>query len=260
VPGDRFDIDPSPLPVVRRLEAAGFRDWPSQVAEYDRAWLIRLTPHHPAKRLNSINPLDIADHDDLDARIDRARRRFAEFGRTTIFRISPLASPRLGGHLDALGWPEFGHSQIMHLGLSRDALTGFMDQIPMQDIGRFIARSAVIRNAVAGQETGLQRILSSISGELGLFLVENDGGPLSCVIAVRDNDLAGLFEIGTAVGRRRGGHARSVVGSALKWAHAHGARRAWLQVEQSNEAAIALYHSLGFRRVYDYHYRSDARP
>ena len=35
-----------------------------------------------------------------------------------------------------------------------------------------------------------------------------------------------------------------------------GARVAWLQVEASNEVAVALYRSIGFVEAYRYHYRS----
>ena len=72
---------------------------------------------------------------------------------------------------------------------------------------------------------------------------------------MRDGDLAGLFEIATARGEQRKGHARRLVLSALKWARQHGARKAWLQVEADNETALALYRSLGFEEVYRYHYR-----
>ncbi|MBL8583587.1 MAG: GNAT family N-acetyltransferase, partial [Rhizobiaceae bacterium] len=49
------------LAEVRRLEAAGFRAWPAATVAYDGAWLVRLTAAHPAKRLNSVNPLDPGD-------------------------------------------------------------------------------------------------------------------------------------------------------------------------------------------------------
>ena len=51
------------LAVVRRYEAAGFRAWPAAAVHYDGTWVVRLTAGHPAKRLNSVNPLDPGDID-----------------------------------------------------------------------------------------------------------------------------------------------------------------------------------------------------
>ena len=59
---DRIDpADASRLAEVRRFEAAGFRAWPAAAISYDGAWLVRLTAGYPAKRLNSVNPLDPGD-------------------------------------------------------------------------------------------------------------------------------------------------------------------------------------------------------
>ena len=62
----------SKLPSVRRFEAAGFRAWPAASVHYDGTWAIRLTAGHPAKRLNSINPLDPGDCDNLAERVAKA--------------------------------------------------------------------------------------------------------------------------------------------------------------------------------------------
>ena len=82
----------APLPVlatVRRFEAAGFRAWPASSAHYDGAWLMRLTPGHPAKRLNSINPLDPGDHFDIASHIEKARSSFAEIEQPLTFYAMP---------------------------------------------------------------------------------------------------------------------------------------------------------------------------
>ena len=69
------------LSTVRRFEAAGFRAWPASAVHYDGTWVVRLTAGHPAKRLNSVNPLDPGDVQDLPERIIRAARRFDAYGR-----------------------------------------------------------------------------------------------------------------------------------------------------------------------------------
>ncbi len=92
------------LAKVRRYEAAGFRAWPAAAVHYDGTWVVRLTAGHPAKRLNSITPLDPGDIDGMADRIGRASRRFEAYGRPLTFRLSPLAGSTIAAHLDAEGW------------------------------------------------------------------------------------------------------------------------------------------------------------
>jgi len=240
---------------VRRFEAAGFRAWPASSVAYDGTWCVRLTAGHPAKRLNSVNPLDPADVSDLEGRIARIGRRFEAYGRPLTFRLSPLSGRKLSSHLDREGWSRFDESIVMRLDLENADLADAIDQIPLKDVGRFVAAALAVQNADPAIRAGLSEIIGSINAEAGLFIHEHDGRPVASAICVHDGDLAGLFEIATDTAERRQGHARRLVLSALKWARQHGARQAWLQVAADNRSAVALYATLGFEEVYRYHYR-----
>lgn len=248
------------LATVRRLEAAGFRAWPAGSVHYDGAWVIRLTAGHPAKRLNSVNPLDRADVRDLPDRIARAARRFEAAGRHLTFRMSPLAGEALSRHFDAEGWERFSDSLVMHMSLEDAALDGAMDHIPMKDLARFIASSLKTHGLDAAERPGLSEVIGAIQPEVGLFVLERDEEPLASAICVHDGDLAGLFELATEADERRKGFARRLLLSALKWARLRGARQAWLQVEADNSAGLSLYGSMGFREAYAYHYRRPPTP
>ncbi len=246
------------LSTVRRFEAAGFRAWPASAVHYDGTWVVRLTAGHPAKRLNSINPLDPHDVNDLPERIIRAGRRFDAYGRPLMFRLSPLAGRGLVRHLEGEGWAAFGESLVMQLDLDNDAVHGAMDQIPMQDMSRFVGAAMETQAADPALRPGLSEIIGAIQPEAGLFVLEQDDKPLATAICVHDGDLAGLFEVATAASERGKGHGRRLLLSALKWARLRGARHAWLQVEADNFAARRLYGTLGFTEVYRYHYRCRA--
>lgn len=243
------------LPTVRRFEAAGFRAWPASAVHYDGTWVVRLTAGHPAKRLNSVNPLDPEDVLDIPGRIVRAGQRFDAYGRPLIFRLSPLAGTPLLSHLDSEGWEPFGASLVMVLDLDNEAVHGAMDQIPMKDMARFVSASMETHGAAAALRPGLSEIVGSIQPEVGLFVSEREGQPLATAICVHDGDLAGLFEVATTESERGQGHGRRLILSALKWARLRGARQAWLQVEAANSVACRLYASLGFTVLYRYHYR-----
>lgn len=243
------------LATVRRFEAAGFRAWPATSVQYDGAWAVRLTGGHPARRLNSVNPLDPSDDANLEERIARAGRRFDAYGRPLVFRMSPLAPRRLTGHLDEGGWATRSESIVMRTPLDDAMVQDAMHHIPLKDMGRFIGAAIAIGNLDPALRPGLSEVISSIQPEAGLFVHERDGQPVSTAICVRDGDLAGLFEVATDADHRSQGYGRRTLLSALKWAHSHGARQAWLQVDAGNEAAVGLYRSMGFAECYRYHYR-----
>lgn len=243
------------LATVRRYEAAGFRAWPASAVHYDGTWSVRLTAGHPAKRLNSINPLDPGDVGGIPDRIARAARHFDAYGRPLIFRISPLAGDAVQAHLDREGWTRFSESLVMRMPLDLPGIDGAMDQIPMKDLGRFIGAALTVHSFDPLLRPGLSEIIGSIEPEAGLFVLEQEEKPVATAICVHDGDLAGLFEIASAPAERRRGFGRRVVMSALKWARLRGAREAWLQVDAANEAAVQLYRSVGFSEVYRYHYR-----
>jgi GNAT superfamily N-acetyltransferase len=241
---------------VRRMEAVGFRSFPSTTTHYDGTWAIRLTAGHPAKRLNSVTPLDPSDTSDLERRVELARRRFGGFGRPLIFRNSPLAPAELDRLLDDMGWETFDDSLVMAAGLDASDFSETVDQVPLQDVGRWVDAWLALAGEGCERKPGMVEVISAIKPETGLFLVEDGmGSPVSAVRCVRDNDLAGIFEMETEAARRRRGHAASVLASALKWALSRGARTAWLQVNADNMAARQLYERFGFGEVYRYAYR-----
>ncbi|HVW56376.1 MAG TPA: GNAT family N-acetyltransferase [Rhizobiaceae bacterium] len=224
---------------------------------YDGTWAIRLNAGHPAKRLNSVNPLDPGDTGDLAGRVERARRRFEAYGRPMTFRLSPLSGSVIPDHLDKNGWSFFGESAVMQMPLLGCGVEEAIHQIPLRDVGRFISAAMHIKAIAPALRPGLSEIIGSIQPEAGLFVLEKKGEPVATTICVHDGDLAGLFEVATVEAERGKGHGRRIVRSALKWALSRGARKAWLQVEADNEPALGLYSSLGFSEAYRYRY---ARP
>ena len=58
-----------------------------------------------------------------------------------------------------------------------------------------------------------------------------------------------------APGHRRRGLATAVTATLAGRAAAHGAGHLYLQVEDGNDAARALYQRIGFAAHHDYHYR-----
>jgi GNAT superfamily N-acetyltransferase/8-oxo-dGTP pyrophosphatase MutT (NUDIX family) len=105
-----------------------------------------------------------------------------------------------------------------------------IDQIPLKDVGRYVDASIAIRGEDPERKAGLTEVVESIRPPSGMFVIEDDKGPVASALCVHDNDLAGLFDIAVRADQRGKGYARSIVRAALRWAAAQGAQRAWLQV------------------------------
>ncbi len=244
------------LAIVRRIEAVGFRSFPATATHYDGTWAIRQTAAHPSKRLNSVTPLDPSDTADMARRLELARQRFEAFGRPLVMRLTPLAPPALSAMLDADGWERFDETVVMAGPIDREMFVGAVDQLPLQNIGRWVDAWISLSGADPSRKAGMVEVISAIKAESGLFLVEEPAGtPASAVRCVRDGELAGIFEMATGPASRRRGHAANVLGSTLKWAASRGAANAWLQVVSDNGSAIALYERFGFFELYRYEYR-----
>lgn len=245
------------LAIVRRLEAAGFRAWPATTTHFDGTWAVRLTRGYPAKRLNSVNPLDPGDHRDIEARIERAAERFRQFGRPLLFRQSPLAPPQLSDHLDRCGWSRFAESIVFTADLEALDLPGTIDRIPIRDIARYVNASHGVHGRPDDMKQGLADILESIRPPAGLFVQEAPGEtPIAVALAVHDNDLAGVLDVAVVPAMRHRGIGRDLVTTALRYTMHKGARTGWLQVEADNAPGLALYRNLGFTEAYRYVYRA----
>lgn len=251
----RIQSSTGTLPLVRRLEAVGFRAWPAASVQYDGSWQIRLTGGHPSKRLNSVVPLDPSDTGNLAIRLERARKKFEAYGRPLVVRETPLMPPALRQHLEENGWTAFEEVLVLTCSLEKLELPDTMDHLPGHDIGRFVEAYLKISGEDPALRPALAEIISSIKPTAGLFLKEEvEGEPQAAVLCVQDNDLAGIMSLAVDASERRKGYAAEILAAALRWARVRSARTAWLQVVSTNTAALALYDRFGFAEAYRYRY------
>lgn len=246
----------SNLAQIRLLEAVSFRSFPATTTQYDGTWAIRMTAGHSAKRLNSVNPLDPQDSLDLEGRIKKAERRFSSFGRPLIFRMTPLAPVQLTDIFSDWGWRMHEESIVMLLDLGDAALENAQDQVPLQDVGRWVDEFIRLSGDDKVIKPGLVEIIGATEPKTGLFIRNNTAGDetASMVRCVSDQLLAGVFDLVSSPDMRREGHAKSILQTALLWAKRNNASKVWLQVVADNGPANALYRSVGFKEVYRYRY------
>lgn len=245
----------SKLAQIRRMEAVSFRSFPSTSTQFNGTWAIRLTAGHPAKRLNSVNPLDPSDTARLEERIHIAEQRFKSFGRPLTFRLTPLAPESLRSLLKNDGWQPFEESIVMVADLRDRDFSDVIDQVPLKDPGPWIDAFIDLSHEPHNLKPGFAEVIGATQPETGLFIHAEERSPTASVLrCVHDRDVVGVFDLVTNPHLRRRGNGKAVMEVGLKWAKNRGASSAWLQVVADNLPAISLYESLGFKELYRYKY------
>lgn len=103
-----------------------------------------------------------------------------------------------------------------------------------------------------------QTILTTGDAEIAFAVVRGDNDEALCVgrVAIDTNTgHAGIAALATAEHARRRGLARIVMRDLLTFSAERGAERTYLEVEEQNAPARALYESLGYSTAHRYHNR-----
>jgi len=87
--------------------------------------------------------------------------------------------------------------------------------------------------------------------------IRRDGRTVAIARGCVDAGWLGLTSVEVAPEYRRQGLATALMDRLAGWAAGHGARSAYLQVDDGNSAALALYARLGFIEHHRYHYRAE---
>jgi len=238
---------------IALLEELNFNAWPALKTVHYDGWLLRCTGG-TSRRVNSVNPLrpgTIA----LEEKIAAAEEIYRRWGRSAIFRLTPLAEPELDGLVAGRGYeteaPTF--VQVASLEAPPRALEVAISHRPNEG---WIAVALAIRGLGGEEAEAFTKQHRAVGIESGWAIVHSGDGSAVAVGAVAiERGWAGLHGIYVAKPARRAGLARSLSQALLAHAYERGARRAWLQVEQNNAPALPLYAALGFRTAYEYHHR-----
>lgn len=250
-------------PALRRLEEAGFNVLQSRRQLVYDGWLAFLSPG-TAKRARSVNA-HYGSTLPLAEKIAYCEALYARHGLPVLFRITPCsAPPSLDAALAARGYVALSRTLVQAAALEAvlpDAAAvapaeGLELSSPLPEA--FVDAVGAMRGASAAQRAAHLERLAQSPLDLVPLLAREGGVPVAAGMASVDGPLAGVFDLVTVPARRRRGIAHRIVATLLVRAWERGARHAFLQVEEGNRAALALYRRFGFGTRYAYHYR--ARP
>ncbi|HMB12171.1 GNAT family N-acetyltransferase, partial [Saliniramus sp.] len=221
------------------LEERALNAWPALQSLILDGWLVRFADGY-TKRANAACalPAGAGALAPAGAAIEDLYRRH---GQTPIFRLTPFATPGDEAWLDARGYERIEPTSVM--------LCGDPATHARPEPGLHIAATpdeAWLAGFVAGNRHGsgirptLTAMLAAIRSEAFYATLLQDGAPCGYGLAVIERGCVGLFDILVEARLRGRGFGRRLVAGMLDEALRRGAGTAYLQVLETNTAAIGL--------------------
>lgn len=245
-----------PAPSIIALERAGARAWPATVEQLaPGGWLLRATPGLDRGRSNhALAPCRELLREELPEAIEHVRTFAHQHSIHAGIQVSPLElHDSLQRELDDRGWRTHWPVLVMVGDVAALApprrTTGDGLLVGDHATTEWLRAWAVCepgRDVQAHAET----VFKLMAGRAQFARV----GEQAVAIGVEEQGLLGLFCVAVAPSERRNGLGSAIVGALLARSSASAA---YLQVEQSNTSAVAMYERLGFSEAYTYCHRTE---
>ncbi|MFI7604174.1 GNAT family N-acetyltransferase [Micromonospora sp. NPDC049366] len=244
---------------VTELELAADEAWPAQIRGRLGGWLLRAADGWTG-RANSALPVGDPDRP-LPAAVDAVERWYRDRGLPAMVNTPlPLAAP-VGAELDARGWatrpPVLVQTAPLPLPAAPPGAGPAVVELATAPSDEWLA-------VAAGRKGGLpdaaRHVLTAVD-QVRFAHAYADG----TLIGIGRGTVTGpgrwlgLSLIEVLPEARRQGLAGRLIRALADWAVAIGSTRAFLQVEQSNTGAVALYQGLGFTTHHTYLTRAAPR-
>jgi N-acetylglutamate synthase len=237
---------------MRALEERALNAWPALQTVHMDGWILRFSRGY-TKRANSACTLGeaAAPLAEIGESIEALYRRNRQ---EPIFRLTPLAGTRDEAWLTERGYARIEPTAILtgdHAAFGHDdPAVSFSDEPDEAWLDGFARGN---RYGPAVRPT-LELMLAAIRPPAFCATITHQGRACGYGLGVVERGVVGLFDILVDEPLRGRGFGRRLVAAMLARGADEGARGAYLQVLETNEAAITLYRRLGFAKAYGYVY------
>jgi GNAT superfamily N-acetyltransferase len=240
------------------IEALAANAWPAETVQRLDGWRLRMSGS-VYRRLDSVATIAPRGALPVERKLTLAERFYFDRGSDARFQVSAASAPSdLDARLEARGYAIDAPTRVQkaRLGDVLARTAGGRDfEVRVTDAPEPIWITTAWPKPGRRRDAG-RRALARIVPPAGHALVRAAGQPIAVGLGVLERGFLGLFAMLTQPEFRGRGAARAVLHALSRWGAQRGAERAYLQVEEANAVAGALYRDAGFVTLYEYHYRS----
>ncbi len=220
---------------------------------YD-GWVLRFSNGY-TNRANSVNPLYHAVLPLAD-KIDYCEKVYRSENLPVVYKMTHACDGALDTLLQDRGYRIVSPTMMMtkDIGDFHHVSSDFYvsDLVEEDWISSYFSLNGLTDNP---KITTATHMLRNIQNAVLCGTVKKNEQTIACGLCVIERGYAGLFDIVVDSAYRGQGYGYEICCSLLNEAKKHGAKRAYLQVVQSNYKAIGIYIKLGFSNLYEYWYR-----
>ncbi len=242
------------LMLARECERRIVNAWPAVSTLVMGDWVVRFANGYSG-RANAATPLAIGAELD-DATLDLIAELYRSDGLPPCIRLTPLTGAATTQAVLARGYrlkdASFG------LIASLEDLTPEFEpdlQIEAGPSADWIAGVAARQTGAKTNAEQLAAIVEKVRLPAAFATLLIAGEPVAYGMSVAERGMAEMGSVVVDPDHRGRGLGRRLVKGLMSWARVQDSAHAYLQVDQTNAIAIALYESLGFRKLYAYETR-----
>lgn len=243
-----------PQQIIQRLEELTLNTAPAIYQNFYDGWVLRAS-NTETHRANSVTVLH-ASKLPLSEKLPYCESWYRQHHQPVLFRVNDSLSPAgLDDLLVARGYTEVAATRVMTADLTSGAGSQELPpgvRLVELDLAESLAALHRLKGTapkVAEQEIRRQALWRGPQIVLNLHSIN---GVVCSGMARVESGHVGIFDIYTPANQRGKGFAATLVSQLLAWGKNQGANSAFLQVLETNSAAISVYERLDFAACYRY--------
>jgi GNAT superfamily N-acetyltransferase len=248
----------NPNEMIRFIESLAANAWRPAVEQHLDGWRLRVTGGS-SSRVNSVWPNHLSGNLSLEERFVLVEDFYRRHGQPACFHMNSAVLPEnLLVELHSRGYQDLKPTVVKIAPVEVVLAKSIAPKLPVTQSEKF--NEEWFHTYTSASEYHIKSlpirhgILSRIGPEANFLLLKKNNKPVAVGLGVVERGWLGVFCVVTYKSHRRQNFASQVMHSLTSWGIEAGARQIYLQVMENNPPALALYHKLGFRKLYDYWY------